>query len=100
MRCVSTRSCGLSEGQSKEKPETILRKRDMLWKLFCPDRPAPVLPSTPASEAVEAATAGCTVCLPAGIFEGNLVIRQPIRILSRDHWVCIRGVRGCVFSYV
>ena len=52
----------------------------------------------PASEAVEAATAGCTVCLPSGIFEDNLVIRHPIRILSRDHQVGIKDIVAAVNS--
>jgi hypothetical protein len=37
-------------------------------------------------EAVDAAAAGCTICLPMGVFEGNLVIRKPLRIVSCEHY--------------
>jgi len=39
-----------------------------------------------AQEAVDAAAAGCTICLPMGVFEGNLVIRKPLRIVSCEHY--------------
>jgi hypothetical protein len=63
-----------------------------VYVVFCRARTLALISpvALPASEAVEAATAGCTVCLPSGIFEDNLVIRHPIRILSRDHQVGIK----------
>jgi len=46
-----------------------------------------------ATEALEAASAGCTLCLPTGAVHDNLVIRQPVRIVSRDSQGTPHGAR-------
>lgn len=49
---------------------------------------------TVVAEAVEAASAGCIVCLPGGVFEASLIIRQPIRLISREYMGSPQKVGG------
>jgi hypothetical protein len=65
---------GMLFGEEIAVPVSLLRKDGTMMGLYAS-----------AAEAVDAATEGCTVCLPAGIFEGSLVIRHPIRIVSSDN---------------
>jgi hypothetical protein len=37
-----------------------------------------------ATEALEVASAGCTLRLPVGVLKDNLVVRLPVRIVSWD----------------